>query len=134
MDNVKAIKKVVIKTLKSNNVKIKQVEDDDNVTYVVCDGAIIILEHEKRELHLSFHISMKPDIASLISLLLTKINYLMIINKPFIYGENGEVIEGAKAEARYIETISAQVIGNYINEQNQLQVLNYLSPENSSMN
>lgn len=131
---IQEIKKFISKTLKKNRITIHDSYDVDESTFYVCDAIILILDHEKREINVCFHISMKPDISALISLLLTKIKYTIIINNSFIYDKDGRVIDGNKAEDIFRENITNKIVGDFINQQNQLFMLNMINHDDALMN
>jgi len=132
--DIKKIKKIVKSTLQKNLITIDKMYDEDNTTYVISNAIILIIDHDKQVINLCFHITMKPDVASLVSLMLTKINYTMVINSSFIQDENGRVIDGEEAEDFFRQNITNSIVKDFINSQNQLHVLNMITPENSSIN
>jgi len=131
---IKQIKALVEETLEINAVTIMETYDKSGDTYYLCDGVIIIIHHSKQQINLCFHVAMRPDTAALISIALTKIRYPFIFSLPFIYDKDGNVVDGEKAEKLFQSNLSTTIINEFMQEQQQLQLLNMIVPENTLSN
>jgi hypothetical protein len=116
---------LLIKKLQEYHIEITSINEKDQVVY---SSQFVIFIEGDGSLDVSFHVSVRPDEAGILCLILKEINSLASSNKIKV-GENylpignGICLFGEEAEEYFKETMKKRIINNYIVERNQMESL-----------
>lgn len=114
----------IIQMLEKYDLKVLDKYKIEDKYYLILEFILIVYSEEENNIDLSFHISIKPDLSAIISLLLSNLGEIKIINVMESYiDKDGKILLGDEAEVEYSERLKNNIINGYLNEQFQLHYL-----------
>jgi len=124
----KSIRNKILTILEERDSIINSKYERDGLYYILADAVIIVIDEKIRDVKISFHVTARPDEASILTILISQLkNVSIIMQDLFTYNKNGDIIEGVEAFTYFKEEYAKSVIKGFMKQQQQLFILHNAS-------
>lgn len=129
---MKSLKNKIIDKLEEYDIPITKQLEEDNEYVIFINDINIIIKSDIKEVFLSFYVNCKPSYASKITLILNEIKDIkrFDVGEEFVVNEDGDILDGEDAYKFMEEYRKKNIINDFIQEQNQVYLLNHVKPFN----
>ena len=119
------IKDLVIKKLNEINVEIINEKDLDKEEYLIStEDAMIIIDENKKEASISFHVAANLQDSAILALTINDIKDINVtIGDTFVFDENGKYIDGDEALILFESRKAEDLIEGFVKKQAQAHFL-----------
>ena len=119
------IKDLVIKKLNEINVEIINEKDLDKEEYLIStEDAMIIIDENKKEASISFHVAANLQDSAILALTINDIKDINVtIGDTFVFDENGKYIDGEEALLLFEAKKAESIIDGFVKHQAQSHFL-----------